>query len=336
MPSMLATVETLIRQLIQSLNGTTAAINAATPVPPASGGADNYIRINSAATGYEARTPSQVLGDIAGQASGANGNNVLAPTTAITLTNAQSGSIIQPAATAPITVTLPAAPVVGVNFEFIGYVYVTTVATGTASNIFIPGLAGSTSATVPANGNNSLFVFWNGNAWAAWTRGQVAVFNATASNQAVALGQAQADFAALNGNAAEAFAVANATASNQAVALGQVLNVAPVSFYGVGGKAANTTYSVSASFTAPCAGYAFIVGFWNTNSSEYTGGFTQKLLINGAILCGDSSGGPSWSLAAGAAVAAGTVTGTIQAVTSSTALTNAPYIRGIMVFVPNP
>ena len=51
--------------------------------------------------------------------------------------------------------------------------------------------------------------------------GTAAIAPATASNQAVALGQAQADFAAINGSASEVFAVAPATASNQAVNLGQ-------------------------------------------------------------------------------------------------------------------
>ncbi|HQT62718.1 hypothetical protein, partial [Acidiphilium sp.] len=69
-----STLETLVRNLVQSVNALVQAVTNATPgVPsPTLGAAGDYLNVNGSTTGYQFRTPSEVRGDIGAAASGAN------------------------------------------------------------------------------------------------------------------------------------------------------------------------------------------------------------------------------------------------------------------------
>lgn len=93
-----ATLQVLVGKLVEALNGVVTAINSATPVPPTSGTPGAYIRINLTGTGYEPRTPVEVLADIVG-AAGAVGTYALASysgTGAVAFGATVSGTLLQP------------------------------------------------------------------------------------------------------------------------------------------------------------------------------------------------------------------------------------------------
>jgi hypothetical protein len=122
---------------------------------------------------------------------------------------------------------------------------------------------------------NSLYAPVSGNAAQTF-----AVANATATNQAVNLGQANSLYAPVSGNAAQTFAVANATATNQAVALGQF---SQRQFYL---SSNTTTTNVAANSTATLLSIAL-----TTPSFSKTGGF--RVFVAGQIAVWPSGGSPS-------------------------------------------
>lgn len=135
--------------------------------------------------------------------------------------------------------------------------------------------------------------------------------------------------------------VAPATASNQAVALGQVANVAPIQIFTLGGTTANTTYSNTVSFTAPCAGYVLICCFFGNNDGSTTlGDITQGLLVNGtSVLPTETAGSNTGWLDAGISglIAAGTaITAVAQYTVGATALSVGIAFRGFVQFIPSP
>jgi len=130
-----------------------------------------------------------------------------------------------------------------------------------------------------------------------------------------------------------------ATEANQAVQLAQVSGVAPVQLDGSVGTAANTTYTVSATFTAPCNGWVAASAMFNTNSSsDTTAGTSLYLYINGTNTMSDTpEGATSWNLYGSLAVTSGdAITVTAQYNVGTTALSGPLYIRGLAWFIPNP
>ncbi len=81
--------------------------------------------------------------------------------------------------------------------------------------------------------------------------------------------------------------VAAASQSGQAVNLGQVLQISPASNRTtLNALSANGTWSVSASFTAPCNGYVFGSGIVNVGSVA-AGNITGSLSIQGSVVSTD-------------------------------------------------
>lgn len=159
--------------------------------------------------------------------------------------------------------------------------------------------------------------------------------NATGNAQAVNLGQLNGTQTPIN------IAVSPATAPNQAVALGQVANVAPIQIFTLGGTTANTTYSNTVSFTAPCAGYVLICCFFGNNDGSTTlGDITQGLLVNGtSVLPTETAGSNTGWLDAGISglIAAGTaITAVAQYTVGATALSVGIAFRGFVQFIPSP
>jgi hypothetical protein len=121
-----------------------------------------------------------------------------------------------------------------------------------------------------------------------------------------------------------------ATASGQAVNLGQFIG--PITnANNIGSVAANTTYTCSASFTAPSAGYVWgqsrlILG--STSSSA----ITNSLLINGTQYQADSNGLPMTHCGVSQVSQGQSVTVTSQAVTGSTSgIYAALYVDAIFI-----
>ena len=124
-----------------------------------------------------------------------------------------------------------------------------------------------------------------GTAWELiWTGAGSFGIAATASNQAVNLGQAQADFAAINGNSSEVFNVSNATASNQAVNLSQVANAAPVHAVAASTTATSVT-ATTGTFTAPCDGWLMAYGY-GQSSTTGTNGSGLSSSLGGLVAAG--------------------------------------------------
>lgn len=240
---------------------------------------------------------------------------VTAPTASGTIPTNQNVIEIPGTLTAAITRTLPTNPAVGTKVRVYGSAsaYSVTVNTGVTSGSPYLRFADDSTAyswVIPASSPGAFADFdWDATNWKITTFGQTVV--------------------------------APATAPNQAVALGQVANVAPIQIFTVGGTTANTTYSNTVSFTAPCAGYVLICCFFGNNDGSTTlGDITQGLLVNGtSVLPVETAGNNTGWLDAGISglIAAGTaITAVAQYTVGATALSVGIAFRGFVQFIPSP
>jgi len=202
-------------------------------------------------------------------------------------------------------------------------------AAGNPAQTFAVASATASGQAINLGQANSLYAPVSGNAAQTF-----AVANATASNQAVSLGQANSLYAPVSGNAAQTFAVANATATNQALARGQVLNISPQIFRFQGGTAASTAYNSTNTLTAPCNG--FIIVYATVESSTNFNPITFSISNNGTVLAQDLPTA-NWTLNGFASVSSGSTNNvTVGYTVGSTALSTGLYVRAIAYFIPSP
>ena len=127
--------------------------------------------------------------------------------------------------------------------------------------------------------------------------------------------------------------IPNATASNQAVALGQF--AAPVfSDNYVTSPANSTTYSTTVSFVPPCDGTALMLGFLTTggNANSFT---STQLLLNGSVVgTADNTNYPITEVATPALTPGGTYTLTFETTTPSSGTTSFS-MKLAVIFIPN-
>ncbi len=223
-------------------------------------------------------------------------------------------TVIQPSAsiTADIAITLEPGSVVGQDITGYGsgsasgsVTYQSNVTTGSPF-IELPDGTPVYSWVVPANAaEQSIHLDWDGSNWRARTFGQTVV--------------------------------APATADNEAVNLGQVLSVTPQYNQQYYTPASGDTYTISNSFTAPCAGYILAASTINISSGTLPTGCTNNISINGTGYGSDATIFPmtNWGTASVSSGAACTVTSTFTAGTSTGAF---PAISQTVtsIFVPNP
>ena len=139
----------------------------------------------------------------------------------ITLTALRT--IVVPTATSAITLTMQPGTIVGQECQIIGIPAGVTVQSNVSSgnpNFIFPDNTSNYSFVLSGYGTSQTLL-WDGTNWHVRTFGQMVVGTPEAQNQAAPLSYLQANFAALAGSAGQQFNVANATASSEAVALGQ-------------------------------------------------------------------------------------------------------------------
>ena len=145
------------------------------------------------------------------------------PSASVSITLSALRTVVIPTATAAITLSMQPGTIVGQWCEIVGTSYCVTVQSNVSSGspyFAMPDGSVPYSFTLSSAGA-SLVLIWDGTNWRVSTGGQVVIANAVSGNQAVSLGQAQANFAATNGSNSEQFNVAAATAASEAVNLGQ-------------------------------------------------------------------------------------------------------------------
>ena len=133
--------------------------------------------------------------------------------------------------------------------------------------------------------------------------------------------------------------VAPAVADNGSVQLGQVLSVSPQqSSTGVATPAASTSYSVSNTFTAPCAGFVLAIGALAIAGTLAAGAsIAYVAYINGVEGSADDNSWPLNPEFAVASVTAGeSVTCMFEITTNSTAPAAAITLHIANIFIPNP
>jgi hypothetical protein len=130
--------------------------------------------------------------------------------------------------------------------------------------------------------------------------------------------------------------VVNATASNQAVNLGQVSQVSPAfTATGLGNLGANGSWNVSVSFTAPCAGYVYAIGALNV-ASQAAAGISVSLLINGASVSSDNTILTQYHQGVVSVTSGESVTVETLVTSGSTAPNVSATARAGAFFLPNP
>jgi hypothetical protein len=284
------------------------------------------------------------IGDLA-YSNGSSGT--FAPITAVhspvvseTLPTANKMVVIPGTLTADIALTLPASPVVGQEYTIFGSgaSYSVTVQTDVTSGSPYIGLPdGSTvySWVIPASASLAGIVCtWDGTNWRGRTFGTTVVSDATADNEAVALGQLT------NGSISPTFGttvVSNASANNEAVALGQVLAVSPAYNQHDFTPASGGTYTISNSFTAPCNGYILAASTINLGNGSQPVSCTNSISINGTKYGTDDTIGPmtNWGAAAVSSGTACTVTSTYTAGSSTSSFSSVSQTV-MSIFIPNP
>ncbi len=128
--------------------------------------------------------------------------------------------------------------------------------------------------------------------------------------------------------------IPNATASNQAVALGQVLSVQSGTVYQNISQSPNTTYTQNVSFTAPCNGT--VLAFTVANSSPEGSDSNLYLSINGGTLENEVVSNATLATSNSYSVESGssnTITATL--ITGSTADAGIAFVLSF-IFVPTP
>ncbi len=235
---------------------------------------------------------------------------VHSPVTSETLPTANKMVVLPGTLTADIALTLPASPVIGQEYIIFGSgaAYTVTVQTSVTSGspyIGLPDGSNVYSWVIPANLDLSgIICIWDGTNWRARTFG--------------------------------AAVVANATADNEAVALGQVLAVSPAWKQQVFLPASGDTYTLSISFTAPCNGYILAASTINLNGSQPVA-CTNSISINGTVYGEDDNEFTmtDWGAAAVSSGTACTVTSTYTAGSSSSSF-SATSQNVMSIFIPNP
>ena len=131
-------------------------------------------------------------------------------------------------------------------------------------------------------------------------------------------------------------AVPPATASNQAVQLGQVLSVTPQYHQQDYTPVSGDTYTISNSFTAPCNGFILAASTINMSIPQPVA-CDNSIHINGTSYGGDTTPRPmtNWGAAAVNAGTACTVTSSFTA-GSSTGTFNSLSQTVMSIFIPNP
>jgi hypothetical protein len=130
--------------------------------------------------------------------------------------------------------------------------------------------------------------------------------------------------------------VSNASANNEAVALGQVLTVSPAYRQQKYTPASGDTYTISNSFTAPCNGYILAASTINVGGTQPVA-CTNSISINGTNYGEDITTDPmtNWGTAAVSSGTACTVTSTYTAGSSSSTF-QATSQTVMSIFIPNP
>ena len=233
-----------------------------------------------------------------------------AATESITLGNTLL-TVVMPNVTEAVTLTLEPGSVVGQEAVFYSGAYAVTVQSNVTSGnpaFNYPDNSNGYSWTIPAGlYSPAIKLIWDGTNWRARTFGQEVV--------------------------------APATQNNAAVQLGQVLSVAPQqSTLGIGTPAASTTYTVSNTFTAPCAGYVLAMGNMAIAGTLASGAdIDYAVYINGVRGSSDNNPWPLNTEAAVASVTAGeSVTCEFEATTNSTAPGVSTSLHIANIFIPNP
>ena len=232
---------------------------------------------------------------------------VIAPTASQTLPNNQKVICQTGTLTADITLTTGSPPVGG---EAIIYgsaaAYTTTVSTGVTSGspyIEMPDGSQVYSYVIPASSPGAgIRIVWDGTNYRATTFGKTIV--------------------------------APAAADNEAVQLSQVLSVAPaINRQYLSSPAANTTYTLSVTFTAPCNGYILAASTYNATSD--TESVSNVIYINGAEYQSDSSEFSMTDMGT-TSVSAGTAC-TIESQIATGATAPAGLVQVVWaIFIPNP
>ena len=324
-------VGTLGGSLVGTLPNPTLASTGATSgtyINPISVTVDSDGRISAISNVDNFNVPGNVTaggtivasGTVSGANATSNGNFIpygqafqrLIPTASETITLGNTVKTeVMPNMTAAATFTLEPGSVVGQSVIFYGNSnYDVTVQSNvtTGSPYFaLPNNSNIYSWTIPTSSQQGIELVWDGVNWRARTFGQTIVAPATQNNAAVQLGQV----------------LSVATQQNQT---------------NVGSPAASTTYSVSNTFTAPCAGFVLAIGAAAIGGVLSTS--TQLFYatyINGVEGSSDDTPLPVNPEFAVASVTAGeSVTCEFEVTTNSTAPGVSMSLHIANIFIPNP
>ena len=197
-------------------------------------------------------------------------------------------------------------------------------------------LAGNIGGTIPSNPAQSagqgLFAAWNYTSGG----GEVDFFN---YNGTAAGGYNFYNMGNSNSPTLANINIAAATNSSHAVALQQVQSVSPVvQSTTVSSPAASSTYTVNASFTAPCDGYVLVFGSLGLAGIPTSGSqISVTAQLNGTNGTSDNSALPTTTeFAQGAVTSGSSVTASLSVTTNSTAPGQAIDLHVAAIFVPNP
>ena len=197
-------------------------------------------------------------------------------------------------------------------------------------------LAGNIDGTIPSNPTQSagqgLFAAWNYTSGG----GEVDFFN---YNGTAAGGYNFYNMGNSNSPTLANINIAAATNSSHAVALQQVQSVSPVvQSTTVSSPAASSTYTVNASFTAPCDGYVLVFGSLGLAGIPTSGSeISVTAQLNGTNGTSDNSALPTATeFAQGAVTSGSSVTASLSVTTNSTAPGQAIDLHVAAIFVPNP
>jgi len=233
---------------------------------------------------------------------GQAGTQLLIPATSSTITPVAFNTLVFPNFSSAGTITVNPGAVSCQRVRVYGGAYPVTVQTNVTSGspyLFFPD-AGQSYTWVGNGFNQFIDMVWDGANWRCTTAGQTVVATATASNQAVNLGQF----------------------------LGPLTNGVIL-----GMLAASTTYTCSVSFTAPSAGYV-----WGQSrlilSSTATSGIQNSLLINGTQYQSDSTAMPMTECGVVQVSQGQSVTVTAEAITGSTAPGVGASLHVDAIFIP--
>jgi hypothetical protein len=232
----------------------------------------------------------------------------LSPTASETVTPTSLTTVVNPQVSSASTITLEPGTVAGQKvLIYSNGNYVITVSsnvTSGAPSFVMPDDSNIYSFDLPVNWGAFIEGVWDGTNWRCVTGGPTVV--------------------------------ADATANNQAVALGQVLAVSPAYNQHDFTPASGGTYTISNSFTAPCNGYILAASTINVGGTQPVV-CTNSISINGTNYGEDITTGPmtDWGAAAVSSGTACTVTSTYTAGSSSGTFISVSQTV-MSIFIPNP